>query len=971
MGMAIDSSASSSSAISKQSGSSAHPSASAPMNVRRVSPRLTRHHEATSTSTSASNAVDDSASPTNIEKDPANPPSTSPRLKIRLKVNHAESNNASHVPIKHETSSTREHTQHNEQQSSQQGKPLPPKGGRSWRKPNIKLSFSGQRTPSMSGAESEEASANSSALEKISTAKVGGNRRRSRRASKLKSIGDMTSLSAVPRAEEATSLELAVKEKEASKRPLCSDVEEPLGTNEERRANRRRRSKKLKTEKGGNEKTHSAAKDLPKVNVVENQQSAPASNSTSIEMEVVGNENRESVSKHSKNKDSKTIETKEGSPASHCQLRAPDNSFATKADYIEENSSIAKRRFNRRKSLSTDAESMEMEKNKPQQDQTMDEASSHRGLSQPAASRPVRRSQRLSASPISSRGNMTQAQNTPMKTETPTKTSLNRESTDTSLKSRKISTPSSKSQNKASTEQKDAKSLALRLTASAFQESGDETGEQSAMSTPLAGSPSSLEGVAPSKLERQQSAPPSVNRAASNLNSENGSSLAYDRTRRTGMTTRSVKRNESRSSRYRSPKADTRFSARNNDTYHRTTSSGGYCESCGGEGHLINCACCQRSFHLSCVDPPINSDEELPDQWNCNLCRAQDSMPIPADAAGIFHKLSDALDRRNPSKFSLPLRIKTYFKGITEGPSGEYIDLSSLKPLKTGKTGVIEEPNYHQLKDKSGRINLCHKCGRSALAGAILRCDYCPLAWHFDCLDPPLACPPPINRKWMCPVHADQEMQKKRKRKVDVVEDPPHPYVRNNGEIQIVNDQDTNDHYTGVTYRIPEYSIKVKFFEMAERIRQEKYSESERAQAIYAESNKVTHLDPPISPPISQEEEAPVSTARVVSTDQNLHQNISQKSSTLVALSDISSVPLDGMLDRGDHVILNRHGPLYTKLIALERLKHDRGDHVVFFKDDPRYLHFLEWERREEEREECVIIRKDDPRYSILKVLQT
>jgi hypothetical protein len=37
----------------------------------------------------------------------------------------------------------------------------------------------------------------------------------------------------------------------------------------------------------------------------------------------------------------------------------------------------------------------------------------------------------------------------------------------------------------------------------------------------------------------------------------------------------------------------------------------------------------------------------------------------------------------------------------------------------------------------------------------IISCDYCPLHWHMDCLDPPMTAIPGRERKWMCPNHIE------------------------------------------------------------------------------------------------------------------------------------------------------------------------------------------------------------------------
>lgn len=46
---------------------------------------------------------------------------------------------------------------------------------------------------------------------------------------------------------------------------------------------------------------------------------------------------------------------------------------------------------------------------------------------------------------------------------------------------------------------------------------------------------------------------------------------------------------------------------------------------------------------------------------------------------------------------------------------------------------------------------LCFECGRSCRKAPLIVCDYCPLYFHQDCLDPPLTAFP--KGRWMCPNH--------------------------------------------------------------------------------------------------------------------------------------------------------------------------------------------------------------------------
>ena len=40
---------------------------------------------------------------------------------------------------------------------------------------------------------------------------------------------------------------------------------------------------------------------------------------------------------------------------------------------------------------------------------------------------------------------------------------------------------------------------------------------------------------------------------------------------------------------------------------------------------------------------------------------------------------------------------------------------------------------------------------RTSRLGQLVSCDFCPLVFHLDCLDPPLTTPPAAA--WMCPLH--------------------------------------------------------------------------------------------------------------------------------------------------------------------------------------------------------------------------
>ena len=96
-----------------------------------------------------------------------------------------------------------------------------------------------------------------------------------------------------------------------------------------------------------------------------------------------------------------------------------------------------------------------------------------------------------------------------------------------------------------------------------------------------------------------------------------------------------------------------------------------YCSSCGGNGDLVCCDGCTRSFHFKCVDPPMIEGGALPDEWFCNDCISR-RQPRTKDEDGIFGSLLSNLYRRNPSAFHLTKDIREYFVGVKTGTEGEY-----------------------------------------------------------------------------------------------------------------------------------------------------------------------------------------------------------------------------------------------------------------------------------------------------------
>ncbi|CBQ71712.1 conserved hypothetical protein [Sporisorium reilianum SRZ2] len=256
-----------------------------------------------------------------------------------------------------------------------------------------------------------------------------------------------------------------------------------------------------------------------------------------------------------------------------------------------------------------------------------------------------------------------------------------------------------------------------------------------------------------------------------------------------------------------------------------------------------------------------NSEINMDEMWFCNVCVAErkpKAMPKPK-GLGPFGYLLPVLSQQNPKSFQLPTDIRTYFKDVATANDGDYINGGMARQLKPNRHGQIEARDPYRLKDKNGDAVLCYRCGGTALpaeseqqpqqhnavgsgtgsksrkAGVnkarsgsvfgdvapstpaehtvregtgwrkIVSCDFCPLHWHIDCVDPPMLGMPSNLRKWMCPAHSDHVNDRRRVARVGAAVprtvDLPLPSARtigpgkhfrtrvlNNGDIDIIPD---------------------------------------------------------------------------------------------------------------------------------------------------------------------------------------
>ncbi len=74
----------------------------------------------------------------------------------------------------------------------------------------------------------------------------------------------------------------------------------------------------------------------------------------------------------------------------------------------------------------------------------------------------------------------------------------------------------------------------------------------------------------------------------------------------------------------------------------------------------------------------------------------------------------------------------------------------SIKLLKTYTLQIkVEDKSLHVDDEETEDNTYCEVCGRADHEDRLLLCDGCDLAYHCDCLEPPLA-EVPVGQ-WFCP----------------------------------------------------------------------------------------------------------------------------------------------------------------------------------------------------------------------------
>ncbi|XP_065282734.1 PHD finger protein 12 isoform X3 [Dermacentor albipictus] len=178
------------------------------------------------------------------------------------------------------------------------------------------------------------------------------------------------------------------------------------------------------------------------------------------------------------------------------------------------------------------------------------------------------------------------------------------------------------------------------------------------------------------------------------------------------------------------------------------------CDSCKEGGDLICCDRCPATFHLQCHDPPLD-EESLPSgEWICHRCTvmASGSSSRTGDSSSALHTLVAAASLLNAQQFELPHELSCHI--ALPGSS------KRVRPVR-GRRHDLEPPVPLPLR-------VCFTCHRSCRWAPLIQCDYCPLLFHADCLEFPLASLP--TGRWMCPNHAENFLEEKLLNSVSLTE---------------------------------------------------------------------------------------------------------------------------------------------------------------------------------------------------------
>uniref|UniRef100_A0A0K8V4X2 PHD finger protein 12 n=1 Tax=Bactrocera latifrons TaxID=174628 RepID=A0A0K8V4X2_BACLA len=157
----------------------------------------------------------------------------------------------------------------------------------------------------------------------------------------------------------------------------------------------------------------------------------------------------------------------------------------------------------------------------------------------------------------------------------------------------------------------------------------------------------------------------------------------------------------------------------------------------------------KRSSSRASFSSDLSNTEKYLSKLPVGIQRALDpnKKPTPLD------ELIKAASILNPKQFELPreLEIHSQFPGNDK-----------VEPIRKNGNGNKKPSNIRRNSkpyelDSQGLVPLpaktCFYCRKSCKKAPLVACDYCPLYFHQDCLNPPMTALP--TGLWMCPNHVE------------------------------------------------------------------------------------------------------------------------------------------------------------------------------------------------------------------------
>nr|XP_012215525.1 PREDICTED: PHD finger protein 12-like [Linepithema humile] len=172
-----------------------------------------------------------------------------------------------------------------------------------------------------------------------------------------------------------------------------------------------------------------------------------------------------------------------------------------------------------------------------------------------------------------------------------------------------------------------------------------------------------------------------------------------------------------------------------------------FCGVCKKDGALIYCKNCSASYHLQCHIPAADPTDVFNQQWLCYVCHEfkrnflDGKVNRKGKKRSALEILAFAASLVNPREFELPKELQSLSIMYSESNNVDYVS-----DRKVEKDHCLDSDLTVPLP-----VRMCFQCGRSCRKAPLIACDYCPLYFHQDCLDPPLIAFP-IGR-WVCPNH--------------------------------------------------------------------------------------------------------------------------------------------------------------------------------------------------------------------------